>query len=229
MKPLQLIVLFLLIGTSSLAQSSKPKFKKPDYPKIEKAIQKKNSPLYYPALIKRFEQGDTTFTILEKRHLYYGYQFQPNYKPYSTSDLLDGMLAILQKTQQTDAELRQVVQNADSVFMEYPFSVLALNFQLHALKLLGQVNLYHTRLRQLFTVLDAIASTGDGITKRTAIFVIDPSHEYAIVNLLGFEFAGSQYLTDHFDFLEIKPNEAKLRGLYFDVSPSLHRPTSPFK
>ncbi|RKD91697.1 DUF4919 domain-containing protein [Mangrovibacterium diazotrophicum] len=221
MNAVRLIILFILIGYACQAQQSQLTYEKPNYRKIERAIRKKHGPLYYPSLMTRFEQADSTLTLKEKRHLYYGYQFQPKYNPYSSSDYIDRMLEIMNKDQQTNGELQFIVQCADSVYREYPFSVLALNCQLHALKQLGQLELYNKRLKQLFTVLDALVSSGDGITKRTAFYVIDPSHEYAVINILGLEFAGSQYQTTHFDFLELKTNKNKLRGLYFDVTPSL--------
>ncbi len=52
-----------------------------NYKKIEKNILKKKSPFFYTHLLKRFTDGDTLFNLDEKRHLYYGYIFQPEYNP----------------------------------------------------------------------------------------------------------------------------------------------------
>jgi hypothetical protein len=51
---------------------------------IQKNIENKNSEFYYPELLKRLKQNDTLLTGEQYRHLYFGYTFQKNYKPYKT-------------------------------------------------------------------------------------------------------------------------------------------------
>jgi len=42
-----------------------------------------------------------------------------------------------------------------------------------------------------------------------------------LLDILGFQFGGSQSLIGHYDYLTVQPNEADIEGVYFDVSPCL--------
>ena len=65
--------------------------------------------------------------------------------------------------------------------------------------------------------------------KKEAFYVIYTSHEYDLLNILGFQFGGSQSLIEHYDYLTLAENEAKIEGLYFDVSPCLNSMSKMFK
>lgn len=68
---------------------------------------------------------------------------------------------------------------------------------------------------------DAILSSGDGLTEESAFYVINIPQEYDILNMIGFEFGGSQSLIKTNDYLTVKENPANIKGLYFDISPRL--------
>jgi hypothetical protein len=76
-----LFIIFLLI-TIGIANSQELTFQKPDYDLIKKDIQDSSSAFYYPKIMSRLLVYDTTLTIEDYRHLYYGYIFQNDYKPY---------------------------------------------------------------------------------------------------------------------------------------------------
>ena len=52
----------------------------PDNDRIFATINDVNSPLYYPNLMLRYKEGKP-MSEEEYHHLYYGYAFQPAYKP----------------------------------------------------------------------------------------------------------------------------------------------------
>jgi hypothetical protein len=83
MKTYTLLLCFFAFSLSAFAQQEI--IGKPNYKKIKKSIQKKSSEFYYPVLMERFKNGDSTMTIDEKRHLYYGFTFEDSYSPYSRS------------------------------------------------------------------------------------------------------------------------------------------------
>lgn len=56
----------------------------PDNDAILRETIDKGSPYYYPAIYMRYMSGDTTLTLEDYRHLYYGYAWQPGYKPFET-------------------------------------------------------------------------------------------------------------------------------------------------
>ena len=48
----------------------------PDIEAVRQAVQNPESPCFYPRLIARYMQRDTTLTTEEYRYLYLGYSFQ---------------------------------------------------------------------------------------------------------------------------------------------------------
>lgn len=223
------IALFILVLTGHLLHSQEWTFEKPNYKKIEKNIKKKDSNLNYESLMARYLEADSTMTLEEKRHLYYGYSFDKNYSPYSRSDFKDSLRVVLRKEQLDSVDLNKLVYFTDKMLFESPFDLDAINYQLYALEQIGNKQSFDNRMTQLRTIVDAMLSSGNGKQKNEAFFVIYTSHEYNLLSILGFQFGGSQSLIEHYDYLTLAENEAKLEGLYFDVSPCLNAMTKMFK
>jgi len=75
-----------------------------------------------------------------------------------------------------------------------------------------------------------ILSSGDGRTEESAFHVISVSHEYDILQVLGFEFGGQQSLTTKdCDYLAVKENEYDIKGFYFNVQMLLEKEKDLFK
>ncbi|PVW14261.1 DUF4919 domain-containing protein [Marixanthomonas spongiae] len=215
-----ILVSFILI--SFLSYSQDWDFEKPNYKKIEKNIKNKKSNLFYESLMNRFQNADSTMTLEEKRHLYYGYTFDENYSPYSRSDYGDSLRVVLQKEKLDSLDLIKVVNFTDKMLLDNPFDLNAINYQLYSLEQMGDKTTFNKKVTQLRIIVDALMSSGNGKSKKEAFYVIYTSHEYDLLSILGFQFGGSQSLIEHYDYLTLAKNEAKLEGLYFDVSPCLN-------
>jgi hypothetical protein len=226
MKKLALIT-FILISFSTYSQDWD--FEKPNYEKIEKNIQEKESNLFYKSLMDRYLKADSTLGLEEKRHLYYGYIFNKNYEPYFRSNYGDSLRVVLQKESMDSIDLRTIVRFTDSILTKNPFELNAINYQLYSLEQMGNRELFDHRIVQMRIIVDALMSSGNGKTKEEAFYVIFTSHEYAILNLLGFQFGGSQSLIEHYDYLTVAENEAEIEGFYFDVSPCLNSMSKMFE
>ncbi|WP_162051865.1 DUF4919 domain-containing protein [Pontibacter pamirensis] len=223
-----LVILFTLLSMlSGYAQSFY--FEKPDYKKIEKAIKVEGSNYYYSALMERYNRADTTMTLDEKRHLYYGYSFQPKYSPYDSPDFADSLRAVLQKDQHSDADLKRILKYGDLLLADNPFDLRAINYQLYALEKLEKQEAFRKRLNQMNITIEALLSSGDGLKKESAFYVIYTTHEYDLLNILGFQFGGQQSLIEHYDYLKVAENPSQVEGMYFDVSPCLNSLNKMFK
>ncbi|MDY7396572.1 DUF4919 domain-containing protein [Aureibaculum sp. 2210JD6-5] len=219
--------ILLLFVTVGFAQNTT--IKKPDYDLIKKKIVQKASNLYYPKLVEKFNNADTTMTLDEKRHLYYGFIHQESYSPYTRSDYTDSLRITLKKKNYGANDLKKIVQYSDSLLKYNPFSLKAINYKLYAEKQMkDSISLLkdYTKMR---IITDAMLSSGDGLSKETAFFVISPTHEYSLLSLLGYEFGGKQSLIDHYDYLTLAENEDGIEGLYFDVSASLNHMNNLFQ
>lgn len=222
------IALFLFFIVTLTAHSQDWEFEKPNYKEIENNIQDADSPLFYKTLMDRFQNADSTLTLQEKRHLYYGFSFSDRYSPYGHSKSMDSLMVILQKDSLSGQELDRVIGLSDSLLAENPFNVRAMNYKLFAFEQkMEKANFEKTYVR-MSTVFDALLSSGNGVSKEEAFYVIYTSHEYDLLNLLGFQFGGMQQLIEHYDYLTVAKNEAGIEGFYFDVSPCLNAMSKMF-
>lgn len=217
----KIIGLILLFNCFSIF-SQEFKYEAPDYKKIESAIKNEKSPLYYSKLKTKFESADSTMTLEEKRHHYYGYTFQKEYAPYSISKHSEKLSVFQKKDTLTKKEYDKALNLCDLVLLENPFDLRTRNFKSYCLDKLTLTKELENNVKKTHFVLETILSSGNGVTKETAFYVINPSDEYALLNALGFEFGGNQSLIEHYDLLSLKENEYKITGFYFDISPCLN-------
>ena len=78
----RLLILWLLLPLLSAA-------KVPVESDIKARIEDPASEQYYPNLRLRYEQADSTLTADDYHYLYYGYAYQPQYRPLETNPALD--------------------------------------------------------------------------------------------------------------------------------------------
>ncbi|WP_291866262.1 DUF4919 domain-containing protein [Maribacter sp.] len=223
-------IIFVVLSLSSLQLYSQDwNFEKPDYTEIKKNIAEQNSNLYYPSLMDRFTKADSTLTLKEKRHLYYGYSFQEDYSPYAHSGFADSLQIILELKTHDTLEFKKIMTLGDSVLVKNPFELKTINYQLYALEKTDNIIGYRKKIAQFNIIIDALLSSGNGTTKEESFYVIYTAHEYDLLNILGFTFGGTQSLIEHYDYLKLAEGETKIEGLYFDVSPCLNSMTKIFK
>lgn len=215
----RLILIFWLsiIALSVFGQNNR--FTIPDYNEIEKLTNDKSSAFYYPTIFERYLKNDTELNLRDYRMLYFGYFFQPHYTPFFESDETDSIKMILgSQNELYKKDWEDIARLGKANLRKNPFDLKGLNVVWLSLKNSGQEEeaaVYFDKLKKLVQI---ILETGDGKTEETAFHVLNVSHEYDILNILGYEFDGKQELTEKkCDFLSLKTNEDRLPGLYFDV------------
>lgn len=221
-----ILIFFCLSLIAGYAQ--KTKVEKPNYKKIEKKISKKGSEFYYPTLMDRFLASDTTLTIEQKRCLYYGFIYQSSYSPYINSDYFDSIGVVLEKEELVVSDYEKIIVFSDSVLKENPFDLKTLNYVLYCYDYLENSEMVEKTLVKFKTIIDAIYSSGTGESLKKPYYVIFVSHEYVIINILGYKAKG-QSLIGTCDYLEVAKNKDNVKGVYFDVSPSLNFLDNLFK
>ena len=222
-----LVLAFFLLTNGTFGQDWK--FERPSYKQIEKNISKKKSNLNYSELMQRFEAGDTTMTLEEKRHLYFGYTFHKKYSPYGRSDYSDSVRLIVRKDSLDSGDLDKIIEFGNLALKDYPFDLGTMSYMLYAFSEKQEITSLKLMINQANIIFDTILSSGDGATEKTAFYVIDTSHEYELLKVIGLRYAGSQSLIKHYDYLTVAENEASIEGLYFDVSPCLNSLTKSLK
>jgi len=197
-------------------------FEKPDYEQIKLNIENKQSNFYYSKLWGRFQQGDSTMTLDEKRHLYYGYVFHKKYSPYSDAHDYKQVNAILNKEKPTKKEWEKLVSLLNTSLSAEPFSCRYLYYQSIAYNALKKSVDADKNFKKIRSIVDALLSTGDGLLKETAIHVIAVSNEYDYLFLNNLSRQSQALINGGYDVLYLQPNEDGLEEMWFDVNQSLN-------
>ena len=219
MRKIQFLLLLFTICFNGYSQENT--FESPNYKTIETNIKDKKSEFYYPKLLAKYELSDSTMTSQQKRHLYYGYIFQPKYSPYNPSEASEKLSEVVNKETLSLEDLAEIIKLSNQALKENPLDIRSLNYRLYSLEQQQKFDELKKNLVKLEIIVDALVSSGDGISKETAFYVIDTSHEYDLLAMFGFRFGGEQNLIEHYDYLTVAQNDDNIKGLYFDVSPCL--------
>lgn len=205
-------------------------FKAPDYEGIRSVMNKKASEFYYPKLMERYQQSDTTLTLQDFRILYYGVLYTDGYSPYGQSDYADSLRSIFNKDTLLISDFRLIIQYENSVLREYPFNLRDMNALSFAYYKTGDsISMNNTNFK-MNRIITTILSTGDGKKEKSAWHVVSVGHEYDLLGVLGFQFGGSQSLTNkRCDYLTVQKNEYNIEGFYFDVNKILDKESELFK
>jgi len=226
----RILITIILLPALTLVYGSKDDFKKPDYDEIKKVIKNKESQFYYPLLLERYRSSDTTLTIQYLRVLYYGFLFNDSYSAYGNSDYVDSVNNILYQDTLTTGDYKEIIRYEKLILDKFPFNLRDLNMLANSYFQLGDTLSTIQTDFKLQMVVNTIMSTGDGKSEKTAWHVISVSHEYDILGYFGFQFRGSQSLTNKgCDYLEVSENEYDIKGFYFDVNMILSKEAELFK
>jgi hypothetical protein len=187
----------------------------PDMEQIKQDVNNPNSPYYYPKLMARYEQNETIMNLTDYRHLYYGYLFQEDFNPYRRSEVSSKNESLYYKSNHTRAELDSIIAYAKEALSDNPFDLSQMNFMIFALRKRGKVNLANIWQYRLNHLLQAIASSGTGADKENAWYVINPQHEYNIINFQNAVATNQQYEEPYFDRIDVEKNGGKGTGTYY--------------
>ena len=207
-----------IITFSSATPAEKLRPTPPDMTQIAREVADPSSRFYYPNLMKRYEANETIMGLDEYRHLYLGYMFQEDYNPYRRSKYSQMVEEQYYKAKHTKAECDTIIKYAELSLSDNPFDLRQINFLIYALKekqKFTKAKIWQYRLNHL---VEAIVSTGTGLDQDNAWYVINPQHEYYIVNLLGRVAEGQNYVEPHYDYIRVtQRNEKDAPGYYFNI------------
>ena len=216
MRILLSIILSVIVSVGAAAQSAGKQLKreKPDLEKIRLETLDSKSPYYYPRLMKEFQRNDTLMKIDKYRHLYLGYMFQEDYNPYRSSQR-DIQYNVLDRSRKlTRQECDSVIMYAEKALADNPFNLGEMVMLIKALREKGKNNLAN--------LLMAIVSTGTGEDEENAWYVIEPQHEYVLLNMMDYSVADHVFYDPSYEYITVKDSSGKQRGgFYFNIGPLL--------
>lgn len=214
-----LSILLILPGLALRAQQA------PDNEAILRATIDASSPYYYPSLMSRYRLGDTTLTRDDYRHLYYGYVWQPEYKPFETPATKDKILMILEKDSLTYGDYEKIIKYGNEVMKTEPFDPSNLNFLVYAYGSTGDTRNERINYHRLEGILDAIKSTGTGTEEKSPWHVIYFSHTRDLLASLDIICGKERVISRTVAYMPLPVRQKDVKGYYFDFGRIYwHRP-----
>ena len=211
-----LAAIITLMALPSLAQ--KLEVKPVDFDSIKAATQDSKSKFFFPKLMKAFESNDTTMTFEEYRYLYYGYVFQEDYNPFRESQYADMIESLYYNKEFTRSECDTIEKYAELSLDDNIFDLQQMEYFIFALKEKKKFARAAIRQYRLNHIIATILSSGNGTAENPWV-VTSVSHEYYILNKLGYVATEHRTLPGCIDFIAVNPkNDKSPEGFYFDAS-----------
>lgn len=194
----------------------------PDNEEIFEQTINHESPYYYPALMLRYNSGDTTLTEKDYRYLYYGYAFSDDYHPLAPIPAEDKVLMAFEKAHDDPSydNMRDIIRYAEEVMRSDPFSPTNLNFLAYAYGAIGDTLNERINYDRLNKVLAAISGSGTGLTEKSPMHVLRFSHASDVLGTLGLSVTKRLVVSRTTEYITVANEKGRQqgKGYYFDYS-----------
>ena len=209
-----LILLLALLPIATMAQ------RVPDNEAILARTIDNSTPYYYPRLMERYIHGDTTLTLDEYHHLYYGFAFADNYRPLENDPARIDVLEVFVATETPDStQLLQLVEAAERLMHSDPFSPQNLNILTFAYGKLGNRYMERVCYDRFTKVMQTIESSGTGRREDSPWHVLTFQHAADFTAWRGGEINNRQVRSRSVEYIQLRVKDADgNRGYYFDFS-----------
>lgn len=178
-----------------------------------------SSEYYYPNLMMRYRNLDTTLSDEDYHYLYYGFAYHENYRPLDPNHSLDHFFTYLEALDMDKPDvdlLNQLIAIGKEVMERDPFSPKVLNVMAFAYGALGDSHNERIYFNYLQNIIATIESSGDGLTKDTPQHILMYSHAVDVLASHGLESRQSKLISRNIEFLPLATPKGKLKGYYFD-------------
>lgn len=220
MKKIKLLILVVFCTTNFLFGQ---KISNIDFDLIKSQVKDSTSSFYYPVLIQRFLQFDTTLTEQEFCYIYYGNVFADYYDPYGTGENEEKFLEIYEQEKFLEA-----IPFGEKTLIENPVNLKILLKMLTCYYSLADSTTTKKYANLYFGLLDEIFKSGDGKSIETAYVVNKVNDEYQMLFVLNLQCNGQVLLMEYpgpTDKLIIKTKgqkrvkgRKKISKIYFNVA-----------
>ncbi len=207
-----------LIPLIALAAGALMGFREPEVPDMEQIRAEVTDPAsayYYPKLMARYERNETVMTLDDYRRLYLGYIFEEDFNPYRTSPYAGLVEELYFKSHHSKSECDQIIKYAELSLKDDPFNLQQIDYLIYALREKKKNNLANIWQYRLNHILETIVSTGTGLDRDHAWYVINPQHEYFLLNKMGRVASNFEFQEPWFDHITVEPKGPKDSTHYY--------------
>ncbi|MCB9194675.1 MAG: DUF4919 domain-containing protein [Flavobacteriales bacterium] len=213
------IRLYLVILFNSLAlflTFSSQRVLSVDLGKINEITSDISSQYYYPSLLIRYQNFDTTLTSKEFHFLYYGQYFQSFYRPSEANTESELMFQFIKmRTFET------AIDYGLKSFEKHPLDLKTIFGLYICYDRIGNEDEAGKYQMLYFGIVAAILETGDGKTPHTAFIVMNISDEYEIISSLEKEIKKYKLIGLDTELFKLKGTKnlvtKKIKKLYFNI------------
>ena len=222
MKKIVLFFVAVLISVAAFAQEESS-FYYPDFKRLKKAVKSKKSDVYFPKLVERFIEVDTTMTWEHVFCLYYGAVTRSNFDPYGYFESQKNLDDLFAEQDWSKSDLEKGVQMVDKQLEKSPASLFFTLYKYRIYqRLYGVESEEVAKVASLVNkVLKVIFLTGNGRSMETACYVPYICDEYDILNIFGLRRTEQALVHEgkhSYDVLTLEENEYEIEKFYFDVT-----------
>ena len=186
------------------------------------------SPYYYPSLFMRYMEGDTTLTMDDYRHLYYGYAWQPEYEPFDKPQAKDDLLRLIAVTKDSLSleNAEKIIDLANEVMKSDPFSPGNLNILVYGYGSIGNKVQEKINYRRLQMVIKTIQSSGTGLKEASPWHVLSFSHATDMMAYLNLDYGTRRVVSRTTEYIPLAFRlPGGVKGYYFNFERMYwHRP-----
>ena len=191
----------------------------PDNEAIYNAINDPASPYYYPSLMLRYENGDTTLTLDDYYYLYYGFAFQDRYKPTDPIHGTDEILAVFERNNNPDVpDALEIIRYAKQVMQQDPFSPNNINYLTYAYGIIGDTINERINADRFDKIYKTIESSGKGTIEKSPWHILWFSHANDLLAINGFEVDKRTIVSRSTEYITVRDNDQGAKGFYFDFT-----------
>lgn len=192
----------------------------PNNDAIFAAITDVNSPFYYPNLILRYKDG-VKLNDAEYHHIYYGYAFQPQYKPLENNSAMTRVQNIMSRLSidtPSIHDIDELIAACIEAMERDPFSPTLLNIMVYAYGTSGDKRREEAYAAHLQGILRTIEQSGDGLKDKTPMHIIMFSHGLDYMASKGIKYLKGRIVSRNIEFVPFEFPQKRVKGYYFDYS-----------
>lgn len=210
-----LIIAVISLGASAQTNFDRIKREKPNFAQIKKAINDRTSDYYYPRLMKEYQANDTLMKLDKYRYLYLGYLLQEDYNPYRTPSFSNNSVMEIDRAKLTSQECDTVIKYANLALLDNPFDLQQMSVLISALRQRKNDALANVWQYKFNYILMTIVSTGTGLDEDNAWYVIEPQHEYILLNMMGYTITNALFYEPYYEYLTVNDGAGRRAGGYY--------------
>ena len=195
-----------------------------NFAEIEEQTLDSSSSFFYPKLVARLASFDTTLSLEDFTHLYFGNVYTEAYNPYGESEYHEDFLQAYR-----EGRFKEAITFGKKILAENPVNIkitLRMAVCYHSIDQLDTAKLYGFQYAHF---LLSILSSGDGASTETAFVVIKIADEYTLMDDMGLTATSQSLISDPTngptDLMTIskkgqkkRKGKKKIKALYFNVS-----------